>query len=106
MSEIEVKNKIKNYLALLLKAGVKIEKAYLFGSYARNESNDNSDIDLMLVSSNFDNQNDEMIGLLWKFTRLVDTRIEPFAVGLEKFETDFISPIIQNVRREGILFIQ
>ena len=37
----------KNILKVLKK--YEIEKAYIFGSYARNEANKNSDVDIMIV---------------------------------------------------------
>ncbi|RPH30053.1 MAG: nucleotidyltransferase domain-containing protein [Bacteroidales bacterium] len=39
---------VRQYVANLNKGGVKIYKAYLFGSYARNQASDNSDIDVLL----------------------------------------------------------
>ncbi|HJX70424.1 MAG TPA: nucleotidyltransferase domain-containing protein [Bacteroidales bacterium] len=102
MVKKEVIKKINIYLKILTQSGVSIEKAFLFGSYARNEQNDESDIDLMLVSEKFDNPDDLLIGRIWNLTRKADSRIEPYPVGLEKFNKDMISPLLQIVRKEGI----
>jgi predicted nucleotidyltransferase len=51
MSQREVINIVRNYLDVLKQAGINIDKAFLYGSYARNEANAESDIDLLLVSS-------------------------------------------------------
>ena len=40
--------------------------------------------------------------LVWALTRKVDTRIEPYTIGVKKFLSDDISPLLQIVRREGI----
>jgi predicted nucleotidyltransferase len=44
MSQIDAINIIRVYLKVLKKAGINIDKAYLYGSYARNEANEESDI--------------------------------------------------------------
>lgn len=41
-------DEIKEYILKVLKK-YGIEKAYIFGSYARNEANKNSDVDIMIV---------------------------------------------------------
>lgn len=38
----------------------------------------------------------------WKLTEKVDLRIEPYTVGLKKFQEDTFSPIIQVVKEQGI----
>jgi hypothetical protein len=38
----------------------------------------------------------------WLYTTQIDHRIEPIAVGLKKFLTDDVSPILEIVRQEGI----
>ena len=45
---------LQAYVRLLNEAGLKIYKAFLFGSYARNEARNFSDIDVLLVSEKFD----------------------------------------------------
>ena len=48
-----VKTKINNFIALLEKNNFHIQKAILFGSYARGNSDKWSDIDLAIVSDDF-----------------------------------------------------
>ncbi|MEI6436814.1 MAG: nucleotidyltransferase domain-containing protein [Bacteroidota bacterium] len=43
---------IGKYLQLLKSTGIKVEEAYLFGSFAKGNFHENSDIDLALVISN------------------------------------------------------
>ncbi len=47
---------IGRYLKLIKSAGIKVEEAYVFGSYARGNFNENSDIDLALVISNLNDR--------------------------------------------------
>lgn len=103
MDRKETLNKITEYIKLLNDAGLHIDMAYLFGSAARNQEHDGSDIDVMLVSKRFDDSSDDLaFGLIWKLTRKVDARIEPYAIGLSRFYTDDVSPLLQIVKQEGI----
>ncbi|GAI21677.1 unnamed protein product, partial [marine sediment metagenome] len=86
MASKEIIGKVKKYIEILNQSGLKIDKAFLYGSTARNEEGRDSDIDVMLVSRDFDDKSDDQtIGLIWRLTRRVDSRIEPFAVGLKRF---------------------
>ena len=102
MAKDEAIDKLKKYLALLEDNGVEISKAFLFGSYLRNEAHEDSDIDVMVVSPAFNIRNDEMIGRVWALTRKVDSRIEPYLVGLNRFLDDDVSPILEVVKQEGL----
>lgn len=102
MSKAEVINIIREYLNVLKQEGIVIEKAFLYGSYARDEASESSDIDLLLVSSLFDTDDDYVLSKPWVYTTKVDHRIEPLAVGLKRFQTDDVSPILELVRQEGI----
>ncbi|MEN8250521.1 MAG: nucleotidyltransferase domain-containing protein [Bacteroidota bacterium] len=104
MARKEIIIKVSDYIKILNESGVHIEKAFLYGSAARNEENTESDIDVMLVSKRFDDKTDDhVIGLIWRLTRKIDPRIEPYAVGLDRFIQDDVSPLLQLVRKEGIL---
>ena len=48
-------NQAINFVLECLKYGINIDKAFLFGSFARNEQRDTSDIDIALISSAFTN---------------------------------------------------
>jgi len=93
---------IKKYLQLLKQEGLIIDKAFLYGSYVRNEENENSDIDLLLVSSQINVSDDDQIGKIWALTRKVNSKIEPYLISSDKYQNDDISPIIQIVKQEGI----
>lgn len=48
MDKTEAINKVKQYSSLL-KEYLKIEKIYLYGSYAKNNNREDSDIDVAIV---------------------------------------------------------
>lgn len=102
MAKEEVIDKLKKYLSILEDNGVQISKAFLFGSYLHNEATEDSDIDVMVVSPQFDVRNDQLIGMSWSLTRKIDSRIEPYLVGLNRFLTDDVSPILEVVKQEGL----
>ena len=102
MSQVDVINIINAYLKVLKQAGITIDKAFLYGSYARNEAGEDSDIDLMLVSSQFDTDDDYVLATPWIYSSKVDHRIEPLSVGLQRFNSDDTSPVIEIVRQTGI----
>jgi predicted nucleotidyltransferase len=95
-------NIVRQYVSNLNNAGIAIFKAYLFGSYARNEANENSDIDVLLVSDAFDTDDDVVLSTPWSPKYRVDYRIEPIAIGKKRFQTDDTSLIIEVVRKEGV----
>lgn len=102
MAKSEVIKLLKEYCLLLNTSGIPIKMAFLFGSYARGEETENSDIDIMLVSPIFDSADVDANIKTWSLTRKIDTRIEPYTVGLKKFLTDDFSPLLQIVKQEGI----
>jgi len=102
MSQADAINIIRAYLLVLKQAGINIDKAYLYGSYADNKATADSDIDVLLVSSLFDTDDDYILSKPWLYTTIVDYRIEPLSIGLKRFITDDTSPIIEIVRQSGI----
>jgi predicted nucleotidyltransferase len=45
---------VRRYLDVLKKNGINVQKAILFGSYARGEARKYSDIDILVLSEEFD----------------------------------------------------
>lgn len=102
MATTEVIEILKRYILLLNCNGISVYKAFLFGSYSNNTATDASDIDVMIVSEKYDETDDEAAGKIWKLTRLVSTKIEPFLIGKNKYNSDEVSPLIQLIKEKGI----
>ncbi|MCD4817914.1 MAG: nucleotidyltransferase domain-containing protein [Candidatus Cloacimonetes bacterium] len=79
-----------------------IDKAFLYGSYSKKTETENSDIDLMIVSKDFDISNDILVGKIWYLANKINCKIEPYIVSLKRFNSDEFSPLIQLVKQEGI----
>jgi predicted nucleotidyltransferase len=102
MSQREALDTVRKYISALSESGISINKAFMYGSYATNKANDDSDIDVLIISEMFDGESIKEKARAWGVTRQVDTRIEPYTVGMKKFLSDELSPLLQIIRKEGI----
>jgi predicted nucleotidyltransferase len=93
---------LKKYISILKQEGINIDKAFLYGSYAKETETKESDIDLLIVSKQFDKNDDYLIGKIWALTKKINSKIEPYIIGLDRFKTDDTSPLIQLVKKEGL----
>ncbi len=78
----------------------KIEAIILFGSYAKGSENENSDIDIAIISSDFNDiieDGAKLIGLTWK----IDTRIEPHPITTEDYKK-VSNPFVKEIINTGI----
>ena len=95
----EIMDSIEKYIEKISQY-YKIEGIILFGSYAKGTQNEDSDIDIAVISSDFKNiiqDGADLIGLTWK----IDTRIEPHPIKTEDYE-NITTPFIQEVINTGI----
>ena len=92
----------KKYIALLKTEGISVEKVFLYGSYSSDTATDHSDIDLLIVTNNVDVDDDFIVGKIWKLTRKISTKIEPFLIGFNRFEQSNNSPLIDFIKKKGI----
>jgi len=102
MIDKETVNTVRHYLEALTKRGLPVSYGVLFGSQVRGEARTWSDIDLLVVSSRFDEGYKRTdVNMLWRVAARTDSRIEPIAVGERQFAEDDSSAIIEIARREG-----
>ncbi len=101
MADQSIVDKVKQYVLLLRKNGVDVAKTYLYGSFVTGKMHKDSDIDVLIVSKQFDEENDQLAGKAWRLVSQIDSRIEPFVIGLNRFMTDDISPLLHSIRNEG-----
>jgi len=95
----EIMESIQKYIKKISKH-YKIDAIILFGSYAKGTENENSDIDIAIISSDFNDiieDGAKLIGLTWK----VDTRIEPHPITTEDYKK-VSNPFIKEVVDTGI----
>lgn len=105
MAKREVIELLRRYIELLRSEGIAINKAFLYGSYSDETSSDKSDIDVLLVSDQFDQVNDQLAGKAWRLTSKISTKIEPFLIGSKKFSINDSSPLVSKIRESGVQII-
>ena len=95
----KIMDSIKKYIEKISKY-YKIEAIILFGSYAKGTENEDSDIDIAIISSDFSDiieDGAKLIGLTWK----IDTRIEPHPITIEDYK-NISNPFVKEVVDTGI----
>lgn len=104
MSQAAIIPVIQHYLAEVSKAGIPVDGAVLYGSYARGQDTIDSDIDLIVLSPKFDAEKTQRdVSVLWRLRARTDARIEPIAAGVREFAEDRGSPILAIARAEGVM---
>ena len=51
---------------------------------------------------NVDENDDEIYGKAWQLTKQINTKIEPFLIGIKKFVNIDSSPLINTIKTKGI----
>ena len=85
----------------LLAKGYPVQRVLLFGSVARDEATEDSDLDIAVICDPFletrQEENIAMRELCWD----IDVRIEPFSLHLDDFQKPFFA-LPYEVEREGV----
>jgi len=95
MDKREVIKKVKAYKHLL-KDYLKFDQVYLYGSYAKDSFNADSDIDVAVVVNHVEGDYFSVNPLLWKLRRQIDDRIEPILIESDFDDADFFGDIKKN----------
>ena len=82
-----------------LKNKYDIERAILFGSYAKGTNHDDSDIDIAIILKHVNDIFDTQVELM-KLRRQIDLRIEPHPFDYHEF--DRVNPIVNEILKYGI----
>ena len=90
---------VTEYLQLLKAKGLKVEEAYVFGSYARGNFHENSDIDIALVMSNLQDRLGVQTELL-KLGRDFQYIIEPHP--FDKKDFNHFNPLTHEILTLGV----
>ncbi len=99
---LKVKSEIDNYLQQLRADGLPIQSVFLFGSYAKGNIRQWSDIDLCVVSPKF-KDSVSANQYLWskRVIRDVNYAIEPIGFSPREFSDNYNS-LVQEIKRTGI----
>jgi predicted nucleotidyltransferase len=94
-------NKVRQYSRLVVKDfPVKIEQFWLYGSYAKGQQREDSDIDVALVVDKLDENYDFFLTepILWRLRREIDCRISPVLIARD---TDY-GGLLDEIYQTGI----
>lgn len=94
---------INLYIKYLKKKNIDIKKVYLFGSYAKNKQNKNSDIDIAIIIDKDSIDKIDMQIQLLLVAYEIDTRIEPHPFSISDFLGN--NPFVNEIKRTGIELI-
>ena len=84
--------------AEIIKDNFDFQKLILFGSHAKGNPHEESDIDIAIVFSDYTNRLDRQLELM-KMTRKVDSRIEPHPFREKEFEIS--NPFVNEIMTYG-----
>jgi predicted nucleotidyltransferase len=100
----EISGLVKRYIEELEKNQIHISQALIFGSYAKGTANDESDIDVALISDAFTGERFEDRRRIVPLRRKIDTRIEPIPLKPEDFDEG--GALVEEIKRTGIVVLK
>ncbi|MBO5004349.1 MAG: nucleotidyltransferase domain-containing protein [Clostridia bacterium] len=90
--------------------GNRVKKVILYGSYARGDYNESSDIDIMILTDLSDNEIIEYRDKIWdyaydiEFDNNFDIQLSPLVKNIDKFNYWLEAlPFYMNVQKEGVV---
>lgn len=95
MDKSEVIEKLKNYKALVSQY-FDIRDLVLFGSYAKGNPREDSDIDVAIVVDSMDKPFFAYAPVLWKLRREIDDRIEPILLEKDNDKSGFLQEVLET----------
>lgn len=98
-----IRKTLKEYIRELEKRNIHIHSAYLFGSYARGKAHEWSDLDIALVSDDFEGVRFLDREKIAAATLEVDSRISPLPFRTADFTPDDL--FVQEILRTGIRIV-
>ncbi len=100
----EIKKLILKYRQALVANNILPDMIILFGSYAKGNFRQDSDIDIAVISNDFhDNDFDEKV-LLNKISAKIDSRIQATSFSVKKYlSKNSASPLLDEIKKTGTL---
>jgi len=93
---------VKKYINFLRTNNLNVERAYLFGSYAKGIVNEDSDIDIAIVFKDLQDGFDMQVQLM-KLRRKIDTRIEPHP--FKESDFNLSNPLASEILNTGLQIV-
>lgn len=104
MVDQEIINVVRKYMEALPAEGIHPVSAIIFGSQARGNTHEWSDIDVLIIAPEFDNKRPipfALVKRLWSTATNTDLRIEAIPCGVEEWKSPHARPILSAAEKEG-----
>ena len=99
MVQAQPSKEVINYISFLKRSFPNIKGIYIFGSYAKGLSHDDSDIDIAIIFNEIADSFELQVQLM-KIRRRYDARIEPHVFRTEDF--DISNPLAHEIISTGM----
>lgn len=96
----EIKALVNRYIQVLEKSDIRIQKAILFGSYASQKYDKWSDIDIALISDDFEGVRFKDKEKIRKITLSVSPLLSPLPYKTKNFSND--DPFVRHIKETGL----
>jgi UTP:GlnB (protein PII) uridylyltransferase len=104
MVESTIMTALRSYVKALGSCGIHASRLVLFGSFARDDAHEFSDIDLIVIAPEFNGPRGRTLAeKTWRATISADSRIEQIPCGQRQWQTNQSRPILAIARRERIV---
>lgn len=90
---------IKKYIVVLRESGISVDKALLFGSWAKGTAREESDVDVALISTFFTGDRFMDRRKIVPLRRKINNNIEPIPFSPEDFAAG--GTLVEEIRRYG-----
>jgi len=102
MVKAAITKKLLKYRDLLKQKGLPVEGMLLFGSQVSGKSGPESDIDVCVILSRPEGNRIQEGKKLHLLALQIDPRIEPVFFSRKQYEEDRISPLLHEIRKNGV----
>jgi predicted nucleotidyltransferase len=102
MAKREAIKTIKKFVKALKQEGIPVDRVILYGSYAKEKTRPDSDIDVAVISKNFGKDRVEEGMTLFRIAGKIDPRLEPIPISSESYQNDTWVPLIYEIKEKGI----
>jgi len=100
---VKIRAIIENYISVLRDNNIPIKNAYLFGSYAKGNNNEWSDIDIAIISDSFEGIRIKDKDKIRRITLSVSSNLEILPFRPDDFSSD--NPLAKEIIETGIRIV-
>jgi len=94
---------VKSYIRLLQENNIPVQEAIIFGSWAKGNANEASDIDVALISASFTGNRFDDRRKIVPLRRSIDSRLEPIPFRPEDFSRG--GNLVDEIKKTGKLIL-